>query len=203
MATYGPVLQPSRAGGDRAFAEDAALAARVAAGDRSAEERVVTLFHDRVRLMALARTRRPDVAADVAQDVMIAAVLALRANQLREGEKLAGFIHGIARNLINNHLRSAGRAAHQPIEDADVPRVFPPDEVERRERTALVRAAIDALPPTDRQILVLTLVAGLKPGEIARRLSLSDEVVRARKSRATKKVIEHVDRVTNAAAEPL
>jgi DNA-directed RNA polymerase specialized sigma24 family protein len=41
-------------------------------------------------------------------------------------------------------------------------------------------------------VLLLTLVDGLKPREIARRLGLSDEVVRARKSRALKKIIEFV-----------
>lgn len=52
------------------------------------------------------------------------------------------------------------------------------------------------LDPTDRTILLRTLLEGLKPGEIARDLGVSSEVVRTRKSRALKKVIEHVERLS-------
>jgi RNA polymerase sigma-70 factor (ECF subfamily) len=53
-----------------------------------------------------------------------------------------------------------------------------------------VREELKQLDPTDRRILLLTLVEGLKPAEIADRLGLSAEVVRARKSRAVKKIVE-------------
>ena len=42
---------------------------------------------------------------------------------------------------------------------------------------------------SDRQILLLTLVDGMKPGEIAEQMGLTAEVVRARKSRAQKRVV--------------
>jgi len=89
---------------------------------------------------------------------------------------------------VNNYFRSDTR---RPDEDAlvlDYPADPLPDPVESSERSALVREALRTLQSTDRKILLLTLVDGLKPGEIARRLGLSDEVVRARKSRAIKKV---------------
>lgn len=134
---------------------------------------------------------------------MIAAVTALRAGQLRDGDRLPAFVLGIARNLINNHFRtSAGRAERERLA-ADRPEAIePPDPVEEAQRAALIRQALATLNATDRQILLLTLVEGLKPGDIARRLALSDEVVRARKSRATRKVMEEVARVTKLSAEP-
>ena len=52
--------------------------------------------------------------------------------------------------------------------------------------------ALTGLNRSDKGILLMTLVDGLKPGEIAYRLGLTAEVVRARKSRALKRVIDRV-----------
>jgi len=52
--------------------------------------------------------------------------------------------------------------------------------------------AISKLDPSDKAILHLTLVEGLKPGLIAEKLGLSPDVVRQRKVRATRRVAESV-----------
>jgi DNA-directed RNA polymerase specialized sigma24 family protein len=52
--------------------------------------------------------------------------------------------------------------------------------------------AITVLDPTDKAILQLTLVEGLKPGIIAQKLRLNPDVVRQRKLRATRRVVEFV-----------
>ena len=44
----------------------------------------------------------------------------------------------------------------------------------------------------DRRVLLLTLVDGLRSGEIAERLGLRADVVRARKARAIKRLTERV-----------
>jgi DNA-directed RNA polymerase specialized sigma24 family protein len=59
-----------------------------------------------------------------------------------------------------------------------------------------VRGALARLNRADRGILLLTLVDGLKPAEIASRLGLTAEVVRVRKSRALKKVVDRVSAMT-------
>ena len=53
-------------------------------------------------------------------------------------------------------------------------------------------SAIATLDPIDRSILHLTLVEGLKPGVIATRMGMSSDVVRQRKVRATRKLMEFV-----------
>ncbi len=58
------------------------------------------------------------------------------------------------------------------------------DEAER-ERS--VRAALDALPQADRDVVLLTL-DGRKPREIASALQMSPDVVRQRKFRAIQKI---------------
>jgi RNA polymerase sigma factor (sigma-70 family) len=168
------------------------LVERIRRQDPSAEEELVHLFSARVTFLVLARTRDREAARDLTQDVMLAVVLALRNGRLREAERLAAFVYGTARNVINNYLRMRGRQPKEdPIGDGlSLPSM--PDPIEHTERADLVQRALGALDSTDRKILLLTLVEGLKPGEIAVRLGLTSEVVRTRKSRALKKTIERV-----------
>ena len=95
-------------------------------------------------------------------------------------------------SMIKNFLRARSRLPRQaPIND-EVCSVSDSDPVENRERNALVRRALSLLDSRDRKILLLTLVHGLKTGEIATRVGLTSEVVRAWKSRALKKMIERI-----------
>jgi RNA polymerase sigma-70 factor (ECF subfamily) len=55
-----------------------------------------------------------------------------------------------------------------------------------------MRVGCELFDRVDREILTLTLFEGLKPGEIARRVGLSPEAVRTRKSRAVQRVIEEL-----------
>jgi DNA-directed RNA polymerase specialized sigma24 family protein len=68
------------------------------------------------------------------------------------------------------------------------------DKVEEQERETLAMNAIASLEPLDKTILQMTLVDGLKPGIIAQRLRLNPDVVRQRKLRATRRVIDFVRR---------
>ncbi len=169
----------------------AGLAAGVREGHASVEEELVTFFEPRVLRMMLARTRDREVARDLAQETLIAVVLALRNGQLREAERLAAFVHGIARNIVNSFFRTRGPKTELIAPEHAV--ADPGDALEGAERIRKVRAALAGLEPIDRRILLCTLVEGMKPGEIARRLGLSSELVRTRKSRAIKRVIEHLN----------
>ena len=176
--------------------QQSSLAERIRGHEPSAEEELVSLFSDRVRFLVLARTRDPEVARDLAQDVMLAVVRALRGEQLREPERLAGFVYGTARNVLNNYLRTRSRLPKEdPIDDA-LNLAQSPARLDDSERMGLVRRALAFLDPTDRQILLLTLVEGLKPGEIGIRIGMTAELIRARKSRALKKTIERVKRLS-------
>jgi RNA polymerase sigma factor (sigma-70 family) len=170
--------------------DNAGLVHAIAAGDRHAEQAFVDRYLPPVRAMLLARSRNPDLAADLRQDVMIEAICALRAGRLNDPEKLTQFVIGIARNLLNSHFRSQGRT--EAIESPeDLPDLYSATlAVEDEERSQRALHAISSLDHIDRDILLLTLVEGLKPGAIAERLGLSNDVVRQRKQRATRRVID-------------
>ncbi|MGA2852223.1 MAG: sigma-70 family RNA polymerase sigma factor [Terracidiphilus sp.] len=175
--------------------ENDRLVRAIEAGDREAEHAFVGRFLRPVKAMLLARSRNPDLAADLLQDVMMDAISALRRGQLRDATKLTPFVIGIARNRLNNHYRSSVR---QP-ESLEFPDMLPDlsfnvEKTEAQERETLAMDAIASLEPLDKTILQMTLVDGLKPGVIAQRLSLNPDVVRQRKLRATRRVIDFVRR---------
>jgi RNA polymerase sigma factor (sigma-70 family) len=175
--------------------ESERLVGAILAGDRAAEREFALRYLRPVKAMLMARSRDPEVAADLQQDVMIEAICALRRGQLREPEKLSGFVMAIARNVLNNHFRGQARRP----ESLEVPDELPDlrsaaDDAEERQRETLAMRAIDNLEPVDRSILQMTLIDGLKPGVIAERLGLNPDVVRQRKLRATRRVIEFVRR---------
>jgi RNA polymerase sigma-70 factor (ECF subfamily) len=172
--------------------DNAGLVQAIAAGNRLAEQAFVDRYMPPVRAILLARSRNPDLAADLRQDVMIEALCALRAGRLNDPEKLTHFVIAIARNLLNNHFRSQRRT--EPIETPeDLPDLSCATQaVEDEERSQRALHAISSLDRVDRDILLLTLVEGLKPGAIAERLGLSNDVVRQRKQRATRRVIDLV-----------
>jgi RNA polymerase sigma factor (sigma-70 family) len=171
------------------------LARRIIAGDRSAEDELVSTYRRGVFVIAVARTRDREAAADLTQEILIAILKALRDGQLREATKLVAFIQGTARNLINNYLRN--KAHHTEVElDDEAYSSDPVEELESLERKRLVRRELQSFSITDQQILLLSLVDGHSLAEVAQRLNMSHDAVRARKSRAVRKITKKFSRMS-------
>jgi RNA polymerase sigma factor (sigma-70 family) len=175
-------------------AEDLArVAERIRDGDPSAEDELVRQFSDRVRMFVSMRTRDRELAHDLGQEIMMNVLTALRRGQLRDSERLAAFVFGTARNVVNNHFRTGRDERFDPLPpEIASTAADQADEFEAAQRQSLVRRALARVSRDDRVVLLLTLVDGLKPGEIAFQLGLTAEVVRARKSRALKRVVEQI-----------
>jgi len=169
------------------------LVQAIVEGNREAEREFAVRYLRPVRAMLLARTRNSDLAADLLQDTLIEALCSLRRGLLREPAKLTSFVISVARNVMNSYFRGAVRCPDSlefPDNLPDLSSVS--NRMEDREREALALNAISSLEPLDQEILQMTLIDGLKPGVIAQRLHLDPDVVRQRKLRATRRVIEFV-----------
>ena len=179
----------------------ATLTERIRQGDSSAEDEFARLFSERVLIMNLARVRDREAARDLTQETMLAVLRALRNGHIREPERLGGFVHGTALNLIRNHLRArCNEPRHQPL-PVELASPDRGESAETGEQRRLVQRSLERLDTIDRRILLLTLVEGMKPGEIASNLGLTPECVRQRKSRAVKKVIEQVKKLSRKRAK--
>ena len=168
------------------------LAERIWRGDPGAEDELARAFGERILVLVVARIREREAARDLAQDALLAVLRSLRNGRLEDGERLSAYVLGTARNIANNYLRHRGQEPPMVPADKDLVAERPPEGPESPGRISLVGRALSRLDVAERTILLLTLVEGLKPGEIASRLGLSSEVVRARKSRAVKKVAEAI-----------
>jgi RNA polymerase sigma factor (sigma-70 family) len=173
------------------------LVARLHAGDADAENELARLFTGRLQMVFAARVRDREMARDLAQEALMACIGAIRAGQLRDAERLGAFVYGVARNLANNyHRKRRGAPVEVPLDPEGSFAGGPDDRAEEEEKRVLAERALAVLAADERQVLVMTLVDGLKPGDIASRLALSSDVVRTRKSRALKKVIAEVQRLS-------
>ena len=171
---------------------------RIRDGDRRAENALVTRFHGRVFLMALARTRDREASRELAQDVLLAVLEALREGRLRDSHRLAGFVFSTARHHIAGYLREAVRRPEAAIAPAVAEQPSPHERLETVERRDLLRRCLEEMSPGDREVLVLTLGEGLNPRDIASRLGLSPEVVRQKKCRATKRILDLVEKLSRS-----
>src|SRR5678810_181941 len=95
---------------------DGKLAQRVAAGhDPEAEAELCRRFWPRVRAFGLRRLGNEQDARDLAQQVLVITLEALRAGQVQEPERISAFVMGASRNtLLDRHKvdRRRGELLH-------------------------------------------------------------------------------------------
>lgn len=174
------------------------LPGRIRTGDRAAEAELVEYFEPRIRALAIARGIGAEAAGDVVQDALLAVLCAIRQGRLERDASVAGFVYGTARNLVSANMRERARRREEPLVE-DLALAIAAQDHLRAEQLRQARNAILGLPPQDRELLRQVLVDGAKPAEIAARMGVSSEVIRARKSRALKKVVESVKRLSRRA----
>jgi RNA polymerase sigma factor (sigma-70 family) len=180
LRTMGPTPQTAN------FAD---LAIRVQAGDLAAEDELFRTFEARVRAYGIVNSGDSYLAEELVQEVLWAVIRALRKGQVRQTDQLPSFVFGTARNLLNDCVRVRARekldqiSLHQEI-------AHPAAEQHAFERKLAAEQAIRTLEPHERVVLLLGMVDGLDPEEIAGRLGISPESVRQRKSRAIRKLTE-------------
>lgn len=175
---------------------DASLVAQSVAGHRPAFAQIVSRYQALVCSVAYSATGSLSQSEDLAQETFLSAWRQLRG--LREPERLAGWLCGIARNLAHNRLRQDGRepaAAALPIEAAnDTPTgdAPPPESAMRAEEQAILWRSLERIPATYREPLVLYYREQQSIERVAQSLELTEDTVRQRLSRGRKLLQEEV-----------
>jgi RNA polymerase sigma-70 factor (ECF subfamily) len=143
---------------------DSDLMDRYAQGDASAFDALFGRYDSRVFAFFLARTRCPDRAADLHQELF------LRLHRSRDHfdptRPLAPWIFALARNVWHDDLRRSHgfvSSGCEAIDDQAADRGFESRLIARQEMSRL----LDALTPADRALVVDTAVVGFTYGELA------------------------------------
>lgn len=160
---------------------DQELVAACVAGDVRAFGRLVERHHGAVAAVAFAITRDLALSEDIAQDVFVVAWTHL--GELRDSQRVRAWLCGIARNLSKTELRSRRRDSGDvdALEDvaADAHSLIEAAEAER-----VLRGALDELPATYREPLVLFYWQDQSIEHVASALEISAQAAQKRISRA-------------------
>lgn len=183
---------------------EAILVAGLRRGEDWAFERLVRDHGGQLLAVARRLLRNEADARDAVQEALLSAFRSI--GSFKEDSRVSTWLHRITVNAALIRIRSRQRRPEQPIEDL-LPRfqenghhaapVAPwPGGAEARlldrEARELVRAAIDRLPETFRNVLLLRDIEGLETGEAARLLGVSDNAVKIRLHRARQALREQL-----------
>jgi RNA polymerase sigma-70 factor (ECF subfamily) len=176
--------------------DEAALLARMQAGDDDAFETCVRTYHCRLLLVARRILRNEEDANDAVQDGFLSAFKGI--SQFKGQSRLGTWLHRIVVNAALCRLRNLQRHSERSIEellphfgegehqiDPPVPwKATPETIVQDQETRALVQRCINQLPETYRMVLLLRDIEGLATEETAEMLGTSTAVVKTRLHRA-------------------
>ena len=154
-----------------AFAK-ADLVRRIRAGDERAFEVTFRTHYAQLCDFANSIVQAPDVAEEVVQDVF--ANLWRGRAALQVTATLRAYLYGAVRNRALNHWRRS--VVEVPVDSLAEPRAPDTDAqaaLESGEVRARVLAALESLPPRNREVLVLRWLHGLSHAEIAATLGIS------------------------------
>jgi RNA polymerase sigma-70 factor (ECF subfamily) len=169
-------------------------------GDQSAWETIVGLYRRKVFNIAYKFVGRHDEAEDLTQDVFLKLFKSL--NTFDRRANFSTWLISVARNLCIDHYRSVRREHEVMTHDVDVVTLAPPTAsesplvtLERRDRVALLRAALDKLPSSLRTAVMLRDIHELTYQEIAERLRVPEGTVKSRINRGRTELARQIARL--------
>ncbi len=173
--------------GHEAVVDWSVLVESVRSGDAGGMEQLYMLFERGVRFY-LYRRLGPQELDDKVHDVFLIVVEAIQKGELREPERLMGFIRTIVRRQVAAHIGEVvqSRREEQQLESFVVRdhHTTPEEEAMGEEQNELMFRILRALSPRDREILTRFYLKEESQEKICAEMRLTDTQFRLLKSRA-------------------
>ncbi|HEX9461736.1 MAG TPA: sigma-70 family RNA polymerase sigma factor [Alphaproteobacteria bacterium] len=152
------------------------------------------ILHEIPSLRRYARflARDPDTADDLVQEALTRAVGA--ADSFRLGTNIRAWLFTILKNVVRNNVRRGRHNPVQSVESIDAAiRSDPADQPDAHLEVSTLAAAIDTLPPSFKQVLLLCGVEGFLYEEAAMILDVPVGTVRSRLFRARNLLLKRIE----------
>jgi RNA polymerase sigma-70 factor (ECF subfamily) len=175
---------------------DADLLAAARRGDRAAIEVLVARYQARVFRFGVRMCGNPDDAGDVAQETLLAMARSLE--RFRGDAELSTWLYTIARRFC---VKARRRRVADPVREESLESLAPDEreslaapvrdperELQSRQMADALTAALAALPPAQREVLILRDMEGLTAPEVGKVLGLGVAAVKSRLHRARQAV---------------
>jgi RNA polymerase sigma-70 factor (ECF subfamily) len=183
------------------------LIQRCLRGDQSAWDAIVKQHWRKVFNVAYKFVGKHDEAEDLTQDVFLKIFKALDTFDRRANFQT--WLISISRNLCIDHYRSV-RKERETIDhgvDADqltaaAPEPSPIAALEQRDRVALLRRALGALPKALRTAVIMRDIQEMSYQEIASRLNLPEGTVKSRINRGRTELARQVLKISGSEYSP-
>jgi RNA polymerase sigma-70 factor (ECF subfamily) len=187
----GQETQDTNTKGNLSAVEWSTLVAQIKAGEDAGMEQLYKLFSRGIRYY-LCRQLGPQELEDKVHDTFLIVVNAIRRGDLREPERLMGFVRTVVRRQVAAYIE---QAVHMRREQADLEsgiavadrKQNPEQEAILRQKTELMRNVLQCLSQRDRDILVRFYLKEQSQEQICREMSLTETQFRLLKSRAKAK----------------
>jgi len=174
--------------GGAALQEWVRLVERIHNGETDGMEELYKLFSRGIRYY-LCRQLGPQELDDKVHDTFLVVVNAIKNGDLREPERLMGFVRTIVRRQIAAHI---DRVVQDRRDQTDLdtgskvadPRGTPEQAAMQREKSDLLKQVLDELSVRDREILTRFYLYEETQEQICEQMALSDTQFRLLKSRA-------------------
>ncbi|HEY4360914.1 MAG TPA: sigma-70 family RNA polymerase sigma factor [Bryobacteraceae bacterium] len=183
-----PETNPGDSGDTEAYAGWVELVDRIRTGASDGMEELYALFSKGIRFY-LCRQLGPQELDDKVHDTFVVVVQAIRRGELREPERLMGFVRTIVRRQVAAHIDKVVHSRREQIElDSTVrvadPRDNPEESAIFRQRTELIQRVLGELTDRDREILTRFYLYEQSQDQICSEMALTETQFRLLKSRA-------------------
>lgn len=172
-------------------AEWGTLVSQIKAGEDAGMEQLYKLFSRGIRYY-LCRQLGPQELEDKVHDTFLIVVNAIKRGDLREPERLMGFVRTVVRRQVAGYIENA---VHTRRDQTDLEhgatvadrKHNPEQEAMIREKAELMRSSLRALSQRDRDILIRFYLQEQPQEQICEEMSLTETQFRLLKSRAKAK----------------
>lgn len=164
------------------------LVSRIQAGDPQGMEELYQIFGRGIRYYFY-RQLGPQELDDKLHDTFLIVVQAIQRGDLREPERLMGFVRTVVRRQVAAHIDTVvhSRREHTTLEPGTVLRDkkgTPEEDFAGREKLELMFATLRGLSARDREVLTRFYLQEQSQEQICREMNLTDTQFRLLKSRA-------------------